>query len=115
MKKHKTKLSGTIAIHFLIMYLLMTSLIGCTVLQQDKYGELRLAQETFVTVITSVTDLYIAGQIGEDETEQIGAAIHAGENYLIAWQKAIEAGTEHNEIAALFTAVLEQLVVYTEQ
>ncbi len=85
---------------------------GCQTLEQDKYGELRLTQEIFLSAVISATELYEAGQIAPDEVETLTTIILQGQEYLIAWQAAIEANQEHAAIIAGMQVVIEELTRY---
>ena len=106
------KPSKRVVMSLLFMIMLTMSSTGCSTLKQDPYGELRLTQEVFLTAVISATDLYDAGQIAPDEVATLTRIILQGQEYLIAWQAAIEANQEYAAIIAGMQVVIEELTSY---
>ena len=84
------------------------TLAGCRV--SNPRAELLTSQKIFVATVNVLTELKAAGQLGDDEIEDIGALIHLGEKYLIEWQQAIKDGVPNPGASAAFSTLLAELV-----
>ena len=98
--KHKT---------LLFVCLLAIVPVGCNSLRTDPNAELKAAAEVFSSTVDVLTELKAQGHLSDDEIEDIGAMIHLGEEYLVEWRAAIEAGQRDADIVTAFNVILEKL------
>ena len=92
----------------LLTLLCLLCLVGCQSISPR--AELRIAQIGFEGVVESLTELYLAGQIGADEQEVIGHLIHEGRDLLEAWTESVKEAGERPKTIQPFHKILSQLV-----
>lgn len=93
----------------LLCFLLLAS--GCMWAENPK-ADLLFSQKTFSATVDTLTALQIAGKFSPEETRQLTILIHQGQQCLLEWETAINAGRDSPDVIELFQGVLEQLIDY---
>ena len=70
-----------------IVFLLLVG--GCHTLQGNPRAELKVAEEAYVAIVETLTDMNNAGYIAEDEQILITELVHSGRDLLKDWHEKI--------------------------
>lgn len=98
----------------IIIYLLLSLCVtGCSpAFKSNPEAQLLSSQKSFAATVRILTDLQMAGEFEPEETEQISMLIHAGEDYLVEWQNALEQNESKPNVIYKFNEVMRKLFYY---